>query len=319
MPDLVFQHMRIVFLATGEIAVPSLERLIAVGMPPVAVVTQPDRPVGRHQHDSVPPPVKPIAMAEGIPVLQPEWASDAAGELAALAPDVVVVMAYGQILKQPILRLAPGAIINLHASLLPKYRGAACIQAAIDSGDAETGMTAMHVVRQLDAGDIIHARAIPILETDTGGTLHDKLAALAPDVLIETLAMLASGDAPRTMQVQDHVTHVGKLLREDGLIDWSRSPQEIERRIRAYDPWPGTYTTFQHRGRTKRLKIFPFVEVGRHENLGIGIVRLEGDSLWVGCGGGALKIAEVLPEGGRRMPAAEFARGHDLECLGQLT
>ncbi|MFU8894374.1 MAG: methionyl-tRNA formyltransferase [Luteolibacter sp.] len=308
--------MRIIFMATGEIAVPALERLIAEGMVPLALVTQPDRPVGRHQHEALPPPVKPIALAAGIPVFQPEHANDAVPELAILNPEVVVVMAYGQILKRPVLELADRAIINLHASLLPKYRGAACIQAAIDAGDHETGVTAIHVVRKLDAGDIIHARSIPILENDTGGTMHEKLAALAPDVLIESLGMLADGSAPRIPQNQRAVSHVGKLLREDGCIDWSRPAVEIERRIRAYDPWPGSFTTFTHRGRVKRLKIFPTTEPLPDDGFAQGVVRLHEDTLWVGCGAGSLKISEVQPEGGKRMSACEFAHGHDLASVG---
>ncbi len=308
--------MRIIFMATGEIAVPALHRLIAEGMTPVALVTQPDRPVGRHQSDPVPPQVKPIALAAGIPVFQPDHANAVVPELAALDPDVVVVMAYGQILKRPVLELAGTAIINLHASLLPKYRGAACIQAAIDAGDAETGVTAIHVVRKLDAGDIIHACSIPILKDDTGGTMHDKLAALAPDVLLETLAMLAEGRASNIPQDENRVSHVGKLLREDGCIDWSRPAIEIERRIRAYDPWPGTFTTFTHKGRVKRLKIFPKTEVVIDGGLIPGNVRLDGDAMLVGCGEGSLRISEVQPEGGKRMSAQGFALGHDMACLG---
>lgn len=303
-------------MATGEIAAPSLERLISEGMTPVALVTQPDRPVGRHQNEAVPPPVKPIALAAGIPVFQPEHANDAVPELAALKPDVVVVMAYGQILKRPVLDLAGKAIINLHASLLPKYRGAACIQAAVDAGDEETGVTAIHVVRKLDAGDIIHARSIPILESDTGGTMHDKLAALAPDVLMETLEMIANGSAPRIVQDERFVSNVGKLMRDDGRIDWSLSAVEIERRIRAYHPWPGTFTTFIHRGRERRLKVFPKADPISVNGIAQGVVRLEGDALWVGCGEGALKLAEVQPEGGKRMSAGEFAHGHEVSSLG---
>lgn len=308
--------MRIIFMATGEIAVPSLERLIASGSPPVALVTQPDRPVGRHQHEAVPPPVKPMALAAGIPVFQPEHANDAVPELAALRPDGVVVMAYGQILKRPVLELAGNAIINLHASLLPKYRGAACIQAAIDAGDAETGVTAIHVVRKLDAGDIIHARSIPILDVDTGGTMHDKLALFAPDVLMETLAMLADGSAPRVAQDEMQVSHVGKLMRDDGCLDWTRPAVELERRIRAYDPWPGTFTTFSHRGKIKRLKVFPKVSCLSACDLAPGAVRVDAGNLLVGCGHGALELAEVQPEGGKRMSAHEFALGHEVECLG---
>jgi len=308
--------MRIVFMATGEIAVPSLQRLITEGMPPLALVTQPDRPVGRHQHEAVPPPVKPVALAAGIPVFQPEHANDAVPDLTALNPDVVVVMAFGQILKAPVLGLANTAIINLHASLLPKYRGAACIQAAIDTGDLETGVTAIHVVRKLDAGDVIHARAIPISQDDTGGTLHDKLATLAPEVLMETLAMLAQGTAPRIPQQASQVSQIGKLMRDDGRIDWGRPALEIERRIRAYDPWPGTFTTFTHRGKVKRLKVFPKAEALADSDITEGVVRLEGDTLVVGCGHGVLKLAEVQPEGGKRMSAGEFAHGHDLEVVG---
>jgi len=309
--------MRIIFMATGEIAVPSLEWLIANGNPPLALVTQPDRPVGRHQHEAVPPPVKRVAVAAGIPVLQPDDATDAVPELAMLHPDVVVVMAYGQILKRPVLELAEKAIINLHASLLPKYRGAACIQAAIDAGDAETGVTAIHVVKKLDAGDIIHARSIPIREDDTGGTMHDKLAALAPGVLMEALVMLAAGIAPRMPQDEAHTSHVGKLMREDGDLDWELQAAALERRIRAYDPWPGTFTTFSQRGRIKRLKIFPKVSASVASDLSPGKVRIHGENLLVGCGEGALALAEVQPEGGKRMSAYEFARGHKVEELGK--
>ena len=308
--------MRIILMATGAIAVPVLNRLIDEGMPPVALVTQPDRPVGRHQHEAVPPPVKPVARQAGIPVFQPEQANDAVAELAALKPEVVIVMAYGQILKRPVLGLPEKAIINLHASLLPKYRGAACIQAAIDAGDAETGVTAIHVVPKLDAGDMIHARAIPIADQDTGGSMHDKIAALAPDVLIETLAMLADGSAPRIAQDPARVTHIGKLTRDDGRIDWTRPAAEIERRIRAYDPWPGTFTTFTHRGHEKRLKVFPKATVIDAADPTPGSVRLDGDLLVVGCGQGALVLAEVQPEGGKRMPSGEFAHGHEVVGLG---
>lgn len=308
--------MRIIFMATGEIAVPSLERLIASGTPPLALVTQPDRPVGRHQHEAVPPPVKPLALAAGIPVFQPDHANDAVPDLTALRPDVVVVMAYGQILKRPVLELAGNAIINLHASLLPKYRGAACIQAAIDAGDVETGVTAIHVVRKLDAGDIIHARSIPVRCDDTGGTMHDKLALLAPEVLLETLAMLADGADHRMPQDEARVSHVGKLVRDDGQLDWARLAVDLERRIRAYDPWPGTFTTFSHRGKTKRLKVFPQTATLADCDLAPGSVRMEADKLLVGCGHGALELAEVQPEGGKRMSAHEFALGHEVNCLG---
>jgi len=308
--------MRIIFMATGAIAVPTLRRLIDTGHSPVALVTQPDRPVGRHQSEAVPPPVKPLALAAGIPVFQPEHANDAVPALAAMEPDVVVVMAYGQILKRPVLDLPKLAILNLHASLLPKYRGAACIQAAIDAGDAETGVTAIHVVRKLDAGDIILAHTLPILPDDTGGTLHDKLAELAPGVALDALTRLADGSAPRIPQDPALVSHVGKLARDDGEIDWSRPAAAIERRIRAYDPWPGTFTTFTHRGRVRRLKVFPQVGLTADSDLAPGSLAMADGKLRVGCGEGALVLDEVQPDGGRRMCAHEFARGHELARLG---
>ena len=153
--------MRLIFIATGDIALPAFRHLLEHGPRPVALVTQPDKPIGRHQ-TLTPPAIKVEALAAGIPVFQPEKIGDITAELAALEPEVLVVMAYGQILRDDILTLASKAIINLHASLLPKYRGAACIQAAIDAGDAETGITAMHVVRELDAGDVILSKSIPI-------------------------------------------------------------------------------------------------------------------------------------------------------------
>jgi len=309
--------MRIVFMATGEIAIPALTGLIASDTPPLALVTQPDRPVGRHQNEAVPPPVKRLAIDAGISVFQPEHANDAVPDLVTLKPDVVVVMAFGQILKRPVLELAKIATINLHASLLPKYRGAACIQAAIDAGESETGITAIHVIRKLDAGDIIHARSIPISDQDTGGTMHDKLAELAPEVLAKTLAMLANHSAPRVAQDETQMSHVGKLMRDDGRLDWTQPAIKLERRIRAYDPWPGTFTTFMHRGRIKRLKVFPKVSVVADSDIATSMAqRVEGGKLFIGCGQGALELAEVQPEGGKRMSAHEFALGHDVQRLG---
>lgn len=300
--------MRVVFIATGEIAVPSLRHLVTHGPVPVAVVTQPDKPAGRRQV-LTPPPVKTEALAAGIPVLQPERVGDCAAQLAALAPDVIVVMAYGQILREDILSLPRLAIVNLHASLLPRHRGAACIQAAIDAGDAVTGITSMHVVHALDAGDIILAESLPIADDETGGSLHDRLAALAADVLERTLARLADGTAPRVPQDPLTVTYVPKLGRDDGRIDWALPAPAIERRIRAYDPWPGTFcTALEPDGSSGRLKIFPPTTL-LAEGPGPGACRLEDGRLVVGCGEGALELHCVQPEGGRRMAASEYLRG----------
>jgi methionyl-tRNA formyltransferase len=248
--------MRLVFIATGDIALPAFRHLLEHGPRPLALVTQPDKPVARHQ-TLTPPSIKTEALAAGIPVYQPEKIGDATEALAALDPEILVVMAYGQILRNNILTLASKAIINLHASLLPKYRGAACIQAAIDAGDAESGVTSMHVVRELDAGDVILTKSIPLAADETGGSLHDRLADLAAEVLAETLAKLADGTAPRIPQDAALSSYIPKLERDDGRIDWTQPAAAIERRIRAYDPWPGTYTAAIEGGKDKRLKIYP--------------------------------------------------------------
>jgi methionyl-tRNA formyltransferase len=299
--------MRLVFIATGDIALPAFRHLLVNGPRPLALVTQPDKPVGRRQV-LTPPAIKTEALAAGIPVYQPETIGDIAAELAALEPEVLAVMAYGQILRKNILTLASKAIINLHASLLPKYRGAACIQAAIDAGDAETGITAMHVVRALDAGDMIVSRAIPIAADETGGSLHDRLAALSPQVLAGTLEMLAAGTAPRVPQDDAASSYISKLDREHGKIVWSADAVAIERRIRAYDPWPGTYAIADEDGHPKRLKIFPPATVVESD-LAPGEISSDGGRLVVGCGVGALVLTTVQPDGGRRMAAADYLRG----------
>lgn len=299
--------MRIAFLGTGEIAIPSLQRLIAEGMKPVVLVTQPDKPVGRH-HTLTPPAIKTVAIEAGIPVLQPEKVREAIEELAALDLDLMVVMAYGQILPKKLIALPKIACINLHASLLPKYRGAACIQAAIEAGDSETGITVMHVVKALDAGDIISAKSIVIGEQETGGELHDRLAELAPEAMWEAIGRLVSGTASRTPQDEAQVSYISKLERDHGRLDFTRPATELERQIRAYDPWPGTFTVLTEAGKERRLKVFPPVEV-LDRDLPPGEWEMSAGQLVVGCGQGVLRLTQVQPEGARRMSAEEFLRG----------
>lgn len=301
--------MRILFVATGDIALPAFRRLLLEGTPPLAVITQPDKPVGRHQI-LTPPAIRTEAEAAGIPVLQPIRIGDITEDIRTLLPDVIVVMAYGQILKEPLLSLPGTHLVNLHASLLPRHRGAACIQAAIESGDIESGITAMHVVQALDAGDMIHKRAIPIAPDETGGSLHDKLADLAADVLMETLDMLHKGTAPRIPQAPVDATYISKLSREDGKIEWSMSAEQIERRIRAYHPWPGTYTLAESEGRTTRVKIFPPTDVVP-SSLAPGEINATETSLTIGCGNDtALLLHSLQPEGSTRMSAQVYLRGH---------
>ena len=299
--------MRLIFIATGDIALPAFRHLLARGPRPLALVTQPDKPTGRRQ-TLTPPAIKLAALAADIPVYQPEKIGDIAADLAALEPEFIVVMAYGQILRKNILTLASRAIINLHASLLPKYRGAACIQAAIDAGDSETGITAMHVVSALDAGDIILAESIPIAADETGGSLHDRLAALAAPVMASALEHLAAGTAPRIPQDVAASCYISKLDRDHGRIDWTQDAAAIERRIRAYDPWPGTYTLATEDGRPKRLKIFPPATVV-DQSLTPGEIVISENQLIVGCGTAALQLGTVQPEGTRRMSATDYLRG----------
>lgn len=299
--------MRLIFIATGDIALPTFEHLLAHGPRPLALVTQPDKPVGRHQV-LTPPAIKQAAEAAGIPVYQPEKIGEICDVLAAMEPDLFVVMAYGQILRKDILELARVAIINLHASILPKYRGAACIQAAIDAGDPETGITVMHVVRELDAGDVILTKTLEIRATETGGELHDRLAQLAPVALAEAIRKIADGTAERVPQDRELSSYVPKLERDDGRIDWTQDAASIERRVRAYEPWPGTFTMACEGGKMKRLKVFP--PLSRVDaDLSPGEIVLNEGRVIVGSGSGALALESVQPEGGKRMQAVDYFRG----------
>ena len=312
--------MKIVFMGTGEIALPCLRALLDSRHEVCAVVTQPDRPVGRHQ-ELHPPEPKVLAEKQGIPVLQPERLRKAEelSELEALAPELIVVMAYGQILPNQVLDLPSRACINVHASLLPRHRGASCIQAALAEGDASTGVTIMHVAEALDTGDVILRAEDALRPEDTGGSVHDRLAELSPAALLEAIAQIEAGTATREVQDEAAASYAPKLLRSDGKIDWSLSAEVLERRIRAYEPWPGTFGIFKDgKGRERRLKIFAGASVV--EGTGSpGLVRItEEGAVLVCCGTGSLALAGVQPEGGRRMTTGEFVVGHGLEKGGQL-
>lgn len=297
---------RVIFFGSGEIAIPSFRRLIEQGPRPLALVTQPDKPAGRHRELTA-PPIKRVAVESGIPVLQPESARDDAflAELRDLAPDLIVVMAYGQILSKALISMPRIACINLHGSLLPRHRGASCIQAAIGEGDTETGITVMHVAPKLDSGDIIHALATPIFADDTGGSVHDRLAEVAAAALAAALPGLLAGTATRTPQDSALSTYAPKLERDDGRIDWSWDAERLARRIRAYDPWPGTWTTCDD---GKRLKVFP--ALADDESTGAaGSVTVSDGKVRVACGSGHLVLGEVQPDGSRRMPAADWVKG----------
>jgi methionyl-tRNA formyltransferase len=313
--------MRIVFIGTGEIGVPTLRTLLNSEHEVVAVVTQPDKRVGREQHIK-PPPIKKVLARNGgfqtavgrsaagkpplLEVLQPAKIKDpqTIEEIRGLAPDIIVVVAYGQILPRDMLEIPRLACLNLHASLLPRWRGAAPIQAAIAAGDCETGITAMYMDEGLDTGDILLQRRVEILPNDTGGSLHDRLAQIAPEALLESLRLLSAGNAPRIAQDNARATYAPKLKREHGLIDWSESAKAIKRKIRAYNPWPGAFMKVDR----QNLKVFSASVVDLNGQPG-EVLRSDKD-LIVATGKGALSLAEVQLEGKRRMSAAEFLRGH---------
>ncbi|MFC4994531.1 methionyl-tRNA formyltransferase [Rubritalea tangerina] len=307
---------RIAFMATGDIAIPSFLALINdPRFNTVALITQPDKPVGRKQI-LTPPKVKTIAEESNIPVLQPPRvkAPEELQLIRDLNPDVIVVMAYGQILPKALLEIPKVAIINLHASLLPKHRGASCIQAAIEQGDTHSGMTVMHVTEGLDEGDIILNNPFSLPSDITGGQLHDRLAEDGPECLLLALEQLFNGTATRTPQDDALANYAPKLLRSHGELDWSQSADQLERQIRAYHPWPGTSTTYtDSKGRTKRLKIFPpATHISGTQSTPGKILKTDG-GLTIGCGENGLHITELQPEGKRRMTAEEFLKSGQLK------
>ena len=305
--------MRVVFIGTGEIGVPTLQALLRSGEHQlVGVVMQPDKPVGREQRIEL-SPIKKALIGTKMPILQPARIKDRQSieEIRALVPEIIVVMAYGQILPRAILDIPSVACLNLHASLLPYWRGAAPIQAAIFSGDSETGITVMYMDEGLDTGDILLQRKIGILPTDTGGSLHDRLAQIAPEALLESLRLLALGKAPRGPQNNALATYAPKLSRENGRIDWTERARVIERKIRAFNPWPGAFTSVAAKsGKPRNLKIFSASIVDLSGTPG-EILRSEKE-LIIAAGERALALSDVQLEGKQRMGGGEFARGHRL-------
>lgn len=310
--------MRVVFLGTGAIGVPSLKALATDGFHNVqAVFTQPDRPAGRN-FELRPPPVKIAARELDLPIFQPEKirAPKALGELIALGPEVIVVAAYGQILPKAILSLPRLGCINIHASLLPRHRGASPIHAAILEGDAETGITVMQMDEGLDTGDILLKTTLPIHPNETAGSLHDRLAQLAPAALLECLELLGRGVASRERQDATLATYAPKLNRGDGEIDWNRPAVEIERRVRAMTPWPGAYTLISLRNMQGVLKVHQaeiWKDGGKQPGAKAGTVVAAGDDgIVVAAGEGGIVLKEVQIEGRKRLKVPEFLRGHSI-------
>lgn len=304
--------MRVVFIGTGEIGLPVLRWLVEAEQHElVGVVTQPDKPAGRSQRLQ-PPAIKAALPGPSIPILQPRRikADEAVQEIRKLAPDLVVVMAYGQILPRSVLEIPGIACLNLHASLLPRHRGAAPIQAAIMDGESETGITVMYMDEGLDTGDILSAARLPIGASETGGSLHDRLAEMAPSALAQALAELEAGTAPRISQNSAEASYAPKLKREDGELDWNQSAESLERRIRAFDPWPGSYSLVRDdHGQERKLKIFRGSVVDQPK-LPPGAFTALAEDIFIGSREGTLRLDVVQLEGKKLMSGADLLRGH---------
>ncbi len=299
--------LRIVFMGTPLFAVPSLEAVASAGHRILAVVTQPDRPKGRGRH-LTPPPVKLSAQRLGLPTLQPKRIDDPAlyAELEAAEADVFVVVAYGQILKPALLALPRMGAVNVHASLLPRYRGPAPINWAIIHREAETGVTTMQMEAGLDTGPILLSTATSIGARETAATLSDRLAVMGAELLVTTLSRLAAGDLPPTPQDPSLATYAPLLRKEDGRIDWTRSAEEIDALVRGLHPWPGAFT-FCGPERWKILRVQP-VHISSDADPATVVAGFS-DELLVMTGRGAVRIEEIQGPSGKRLPAADFLRG----------
>jgi methionyl-tRNA formyltransferase len=300
--------MRVVFFGTPEFAVASLKALLRERISVVGVVTQPDKPQGRSRTTLVPPSVKVVAQAEGLPVLQP---TRPVGDLflaalRRLEPDLGVVVAYGHILRREVLELPPRGLINVHASILPRFRGAAPIQHAILQGDRETGISIMRMEEGLDTGPVLHRVTTPIADDETAGTLSRRLAGLGAGALVEAVSLIGAGLERAQPQDDGAATYAPKISRELARLDWTRDPQALERQVRAFDPAPGAWTSLD----SAPVKLFgatPAVGSGPP-----GAVLAATDRLVVACGSGALAVREAQPAGKTRLAVADWVRGRGI-------
>jgi methionyl-tRNA formyltransferase len=306
--------MRIIFIGTGEIGLPALHALTKAAEHQVlAVVTQPDRPVGR-QLKLAASPIKEAAFKLHLKIYQPEKIGSAnlVAQLKYLKPDLIVVAAYGQILTKEILNLPKYGCLNIHASLLPKYRGASPVHAAIAAGERQSGVTIMWMDEGLDTGDILLQESTTLRRHETAESLHDRLAKIGADALLKALPLVETGNAPRIKQDKTKVTVTKKLKKEDGHIDWDRPQREIDAHIRAMTPWPSAYAWVPQEADHKMLKIFTTIVSRRAKGKPGEVVRVDKHGILVAAKVGGLLLREVQLEGKKRMHAAEFARGFNL-------
>ena len=303
--------MRVVFMGTPEIAATCLEKILADGFQVVGVYTQPDRPRNRGMKLAI-SAVKEVALAHELPVFQPENFRDdkTVQQLQQLQPDVVAVVAYGQILPQCVLDIPSCGCINIHASVLPSYRGSAPYQWAVLDGLEETGVTAMYLCRQMDAGDVIQVSKTPIEPNETAGELLDRLAVLGADLLGKTLSDIASGCVRRTPQDESQATYAPMLDKSMSPIDWTKTATQVHNHVRGLNPWP--VATTQIAG--KHFKIYSTVVLDKETDAQPGtVLALTKTGLQVACGSGAVEIRVLQAEGGKRMAAPDYFRGHPLE------
>ncbi|MFD0587916.1 methionyl-tRNA formyltransferase [Paenibacillus sp. GCM10027627] len=303
--------MRIVFMGTPEFAVPSLHLLVESGHEIAAVVTQPDRPKGRKK-TLTPPPVKEAALSLGLKVLQPERmrSEEAVAAIAELAPELIVTAAYGQILPKSVLELPSLGCINVHGSLLPKYRGGAPIQRSIINGESKTGVTIMYMAEGLDTGDMISTVELPIEDDDTSGTVFQKLSLAGAKLLGETLPLLADGSVKAVPQNNEEATYAPNLTREDERIDWTKSARELFNQVRGLSPMAGAFTYWG--GET--FKVWSCAEVKVSGSAAPGVIlRADADGVVVGTGEGQLLLKDVQPAGKRVMAVSEWMKGARIE------
>ena len=301
--------MRIVFMGTPEIAATCLTKIIADGFRVVGVYTQPDRPKGRGMK-LVAPPAKEVALAHGIPVFQPEnFREDATVEqLRALEPDVVAVVAYGQLLPQKVLDIVPGGFINIHASLLPQYRGSAPYQWAVLDGLQQTGVSAQFMVRKMDAGPVVGVSGTAIGENETAGELLDRLAVLGADLLSDVLTKYSRGELVAVSQDESKVTMAPMLDKTMCPIDWEKTAWQVHNQVRGLHPWP--VATMELQGQKFKVHATRVVEGAGAPGQILGLTKT---GLVIACGEGAVEITQLQAEGGKRMAAPDYFRGHPLE------
>ena len=300
--------MDIVFMGTPDFAAGILKAILDSGYTVTGVVTQPDRPKGRKK-ELCPCPVKELAVSHGLRVFQPRRVRNeqAVAEIADMKPDLIVVAAFGQILPKELLELPPLGCVNVHASLLPAYRGAAPIQQAIIDGCEKTGVTIMQMDVGLDTGDIISVRECPIAQDETGGSLFDKLAVIGAELLVDTLPDIESGKAVRVPQPEEGVSYVKMFKKEDGRIDWTESAESICRKVRGFDPWPSAFTTLD--GKNFRIFKAHVENMGAEGEAGTILTDREGHML-IQTGSGYVCPDEVQIEGKKRMKTSDFLRGY---------